>query len=137
MFQPEIFGKYLLMERLASGGMAEIFKAKVFGVDGFEKPMVVKQILPQYNKNREFVEMFIDEAKITVSLSHGNIVTVYELGRIDGVYFIAMEYVDGPTLRHVLRQLGRRGKVVPPAIATAITKGALKALGSAHEQKDE
>src|SRR5438477_12988368 len=102
MFQPTTFGKYYLFERVAVGGMAEIYKAKLFGVGGFEKVMVVKQILPQLARNQEFVEMFIDEAKIAVSLSHGNVVPVYELGKIQGTYYIAMEFVDGKNLAEIL-----------------------------------
>jgi serine/threonine protein kinase len=102
MFDAKMFGKYYLHERLAVGGMAEIFKAKMYGVDGFEKNMVVKQILPQYSRNKDFIQMFIDEAKITVSLSHGNIVPVFELGEIKGIYYIAMEQVDGKSLGEVM-----------------------------------
>ena len=102
MFQPSKFGKYYLYERIAVGGMAEIYKAKMYGVDGFEKNMVVKQILPQYARHKEFIQMFIDEAKICVTLSHGNIVPVYELGQIDGIYFISMEHVDGKNMGELL-----------------------------------
>ena len=77
---PRAFGKYQLLEKIAVGGMAEIYKAKYFGAAGFEKVMVVKQILPQYAQDPDFVKMFIDEAKIAVSLSHGNVVPVYETG---------------------------------------------------------
>src|SRR5215510_4469289 len=102
MFKPTTFGKYYLTERIAVGGMAEIYKAKLLGVGGVERQMVVKQILPQLARNPAFVDMFIDEARIAVSLAHGNIVQVYELGKIDGTYFIAMEYVRGRDLSDIL-----------------------------------
>src|SRR5439155_8639494 len=95
MFKPTTFGKFFLYEKLAIGGMAEIFKAKLYGIAGFEKTLVVKQILPEYASDVEFVNMFIDEANIAVSLTHGNIVPIYELGKIGDRYYIAMEYVDG------------------------------------------
>src|SRR3954454_14021171 len=94
---PVPFGKYLLTDLIAVGGMAEIYRAKIFGVDGFEKQMVVKRILPKYAQHPSFVQMFVDEAKVLVALSHGNIVPVYELGEVAGNYYIAMEYAEGLT----------------------------------------
>ena len=123
MFQPSKFGKYYLYERIAVGGMAEIYKAKMYGVDGFEKNMVVKQILPQYAKHKEFIQMFIDEAKICVTLSHGNIVPVYELGQIDGIYFISMEHVDGKNLGELLDWLARAARDdEAPTLADALRR---------------
>src|SRR5262245_12412949 len=110
MSLPVSFGKYFLTEKLATGGMAEIFLGKLFGPGGFEKHLVIKQIHPNLAKRREFVEMFVAEAKTTVSLTHGNIVPVYELGVVDGTYFIAMEYVDGPTLSDLMRAAERQGR---------------------------
>ncbi|MDY0003395.1 MAG: serine/threonine-protein kinase [Polyangia bacterium] len=136
MFRPTLFGKYLLTHRLSVGGMAEIFKAKVYGVGGFEKDLVVKQILPQYATYREFVDMFIDEAKITVSLNHGNIVPVYELGRIEGVYFIAMEYVYGRDLGQVLLRARELERPMSPEAAVAVIIDMLKGLDYAHRRKD-
>ncbi len=136
MFRPTLFGKYLLTHRLAVGGMAEIFKARVYGVGGFEKVLVVKQILPQYATYREFVDMFIDEAKITVSLNHGNIVPVYELGRIEGYYFIAMECVHGRDLAQVLLRSRELEQPMEPEQAVAISIDVLKGLHYAHRCKD-
>ena len=79
-FEPVRFGKYQLIERIAVGGMAEVFKAKYYGVAGFEKLLVIKKILPHLSRNPEFVRMFINEAKIAVSLNHANVVQVYDLG---------------------------------------------------------
>ena len=92
---PSLFGKYYLLELVNLGGMAEIFKAKMFGVEGFEKIVAIKRILPEVAVDEEFIKMFIDEAKIAVRLQHPNIVQIYELGNINGSYFIAMELVNG------------------------------------------
>src|SRR5579872_6074982 len=95
------FGRYRLLERLGEGGMAEVFKAKSFGVEGFEKVLVIKRILPKLAERPPFVDMFVHEAKLAVRLSHANIVQVFDLGRVDPPaggptsYFIAMEYVPG------------------------------------------
>jgi serine/threonine protein kinase len=132
-----MFGKYYLYERLAVGGMAEIFKAKMFGVDGFEKTMVVKQILPQYSRHREFIQMFIDEAKITVSLSHGNIVPVFELGEIEGIYYIAMECVDGKTLGEVMDAGLDSGRRLSIPHALYICAEMLAGLDFAHRKTDD
>src|SRR3954469_18470717 len=95
---PTVYGKYQLIELLARGGMAEVYKAKAHGVEGFEKILVIKRILPELSENPRFVSMFIDEAKIAVTLTHANIVQVFDLGHADGTYFIAMEYVAGMDL---------------------------------------
>ncbi|HCU25839.1 MAG TPA: serine/threonine protein kinase, partial [Deltaproteobacteria bacterium] len=79
-FHPKPFGKYFLIEKLATGGMAEIYKAKTFGVDGFEKILAIKRILPHCAVDKEFIGMLVDEAKLSVLLSHTNIVQVYDLG---------------------------------------------------------
>src|SRR5207244_8010745 len=88
--QPTTFGDAFLTRRLAVGGMAEVYAAKLYGADGFEKDIVIKQILPQYARDPEFVQSFVAEAKIAVTLSHANIAGIYELGRVDGTYFIAI-----------------------------------------------
>lgn len=137
VFQPTQFGKYYLTRRIAVGGMAEIFQAKLFGVGGFEKPMVVKQILPQYARNAEFINMFIDEAKIAVTLTHGNIVPVYELGRIGDTYFIAMEYVPGRDLAEILEKARAKGHPLSPEHAAYIAIEICKGLDYAHRRTDE
>ena len=85
--KPVPFGKYYLLERINVGGMAEVFKAKTFGVEGFERLLAVKRILPNIAEDEEFITMFIDEAKITVQLTHANIAQIYELGHIATSYF--------------------------------------------------
>src|SRR2546427_3714764 len=86
------FGKYLLLRRLALGGMAEIFLAKQTGVQGFEKLVVVKRILANLATEKEFVQMFLDEARLAATLTHPNIVQIYDLGETNGSFYIAMEF---------------------------------------------
>ena len=92
------FGKYLLDAEFARGGMARVFRARLRGPAGFEKKLVVKQILPELAADPSFVELFVKEANTLVQMSHPNLVPVYELGVIDGVYFLAMEWVEGATV---------------------------------------
>src|SRR5512147_2381883 len=99
----ERFGPYELIKKIATGGMAEIFLARKAGVEGFEKFLVLKRILPHLAENEEFVQMFLHEAKVAVRLNHPNIVTIHDLGKEDGSYFIAMEYIHGEDARKVWR----------------------------------
>ncbi|MEJ7600317.1 MAG: protein kinase [Kofleriaceae bacterium] len=131
---PTTFGKYFLTEKLATGGMAEIYLAKLVGPGGFEKPLVIKQIHPKLTGQRHFVDLFVAEAKTLVTLAHGNIVPVYELGVIDDRYFIAMEYIDGPTLYRFTETLARRDVLLEPAIAAWITARILEGLDYAHRK---
>ena len=131
---PLTFGKYFLTEKLATGGMAEIYLAKIVGPGGFEKQLVIKQIHPRFSGQRQFVDLFVAEAKTLVTLAHGNIVPVYELGVIDDTYFIAMEYIDGPTLYRLTEILRRRAVTMAPAIAAWITARILEGLDYAHRK---
>ena len=108
------FGKYLLDEEIARGGMARVYLARLRGLGGFEKKLVVKQVRPELASDPRFVEMFVEEAKTLVQMSHPHIVPVYELGIVDGVYFLAMEHVDGATLAEILRA---EGPLAPPLVA--------------------
>src|SRR5499426_1772971 len=92
---PSAFGRYTLLERLAVGGMAEVFRAKITSSHGFEKVLVVKRILPHLAADPNFVDMFIDEAKLTAQLTHPKIVQVLDFGDVGGQYFIALEFVEG------------------------------------------
>ncbi len=135
VFQPTTFGKYFLTRRLAVGGMAEVFAAKLYGADGFEKDLVIKQILPQYAKDPEFVQSFVAEAKIVVTLNHANIVGIYELGRVGGTYFIAMEYVDGLDVFDFIDAVKRDKGRIDIGSALLITEEVAKGLDYAHRKR--
>ncbi len=129
-------GRYLISTRIASGGMADVYRAKLVGVEGFEKEVAIKKILPQWADNREFVDMLVDEAKVLVQLTHANIVQVYELNKDAETYFIVMEYVDGVDLRTLIKVLKERGKKLPVSLVTYIAQQICQGLLFAHEKKD-
>lgn len=131
---PTTFGKYFLTEKLATGGMAEIYLAKIVGPGGFEKQLVIKQIHPKLTGQRHFVDLFVAEAKTLVTLAHGNIVPVYELGVVEDTYFIAMDYIDGPTLYRLTEMLARKESVMAPNIAAWITARIVEGLDYAHHK---
>src|SRR5258708_30007800 len=131
---PTTFGKYYLTEKLATGGMAEIYLAKLIGPGGFEKQLVIKQIHPRLTGQRQFVDMFVAEAKTLVTLAHGNIVPVYELGVVDDVYFIAMDYIDGPTLYRLTERMAAQDAKMEPAIAAWVAARVLEGLDYAHRK---
>jgi len=130
------FGEYSLEERIGLGGMAEVWKARRQGVEGFEKRVAIKKILPQPAENQDFVDMFIDEAKLAAQLNHKNITHIYDLGKVDDDYFIAMEYVEGQNLRHLLDAGRKRDKPLPAGLALYIASRIADALDYAHRSKD-
>jgi serine/threonine protein kinase len=136
MKKPTLFGKYLLLERINVGGMAEVFIAKAFGVEGFERILAIKKILPTMAEDEEFITMFIDEARISVQLNHANVVHIHELGKHDDTYFIAMEYVAGRDVRTILERYRRRKEIMPTAQAVFITSKLCDGLDYAHRKKD-
>ncbi len=143
------FGRYRLLERLGQGGMAEVFKAKSYGVEGFEKILVIKRILPELARSQDFVEMFIHEAKLAVRLSHANIVQVFDLGKAPGgeavaegaepsvAYYIAMEYVHGLDLASFLARSRRQQLVLPIQLGVYVASEVAKGLDHAHRRRDE
>jgi serine/threonine protein kinase len=136
-FEPRRFGGYLLQSRLGRGGMAEVFLAQREGAAGFARTVVVKRILGSHQEDPSFVDMFINEAKIAAELTHPNIVQVYELGQVDGEFFIAMEYVRGHDLLRVLQRLAQaRPSALPPAAAAFIARETCRALQHAHDHVD-
>ena len=130
------FGHYTLLERIAVGGMAEVWKARMRGVEGFQKTVAIKKILPQMTDNAEFVTMFIDEAKLAAQLNHPNITHIYDLGKIGREHYIAMEFVDGPNLRSVLNQARTKGRPLPIGLALSIAARVASALDYAHRKRD-
>ncbi|HLD44479.1 MAG TPA: serine/threonine-protein kinase, partial [bacterium] len=135
-FEPKPFGKYFLTDRIAIGGMAEIYKAKTFGVDGFEKILAIKKILTHYSSDKEFITMLSDEAKLVVNLSHANIVQVYDLGRVGNDYFISMEFIDGINLRDLIEKSRDLDEPIPIDIAIYIVSEVCRGLDYAHNKKD-
>lgn len=135
-FAPEAFGQYYLVDPLAVGGMAEVFRAKTFGEAGFEKVLVVKRILEKYAADQAFIDMFIDEAKLSVQLTHPNIVQIFDFGKIDRNYFIAMEAVEGKDLKSILQRQAKLGEHMPIEMACMIVHQAAKGLHHAHERSD-
>ncbi len=132
----EPFGqKLLLLERIALGGMAEVFRAKSFGVEGFERLVAVKRILPSLVQDGEFIKMFIDEARIAANLSHQNIIQIYDLGRFDDLYYISMEYVAGRDLRLILDHFKRKKSVMDLGMAAYILSRVAEALDYAHRKR--
>jgi len=134
--KPIPFGKYYLLERINVGGMAEVFKAKAFGVEGFERLVAVKRILPNIAEDEEFIAMFIDEAKIAVQLQHANIAQIFDLGKVDDSYFIALEYVLGRDLRAIFDRLRQRNEVMPFAQACYCVMQVCEGLDYAHNKRD-
>jgi serine/threonine protein kinase/CheY-like chemotaxis protein len=133
---PNEVGDYVLLGLIARGGMAEIYKAKKKGVKGFEKVIAIKKILSGYGEDDKYIEMLVDEAKIAAELSHPNIIQIYDLGRKDNYYFIAMEYVLGKDLREIQTRLRERDSWFPEEISLYLTIKILEALNYAHKAKD-
>lgn len=128
------FGKYLLLECVAVGGMAEIFRAKTVGADGFEKEVAVKRILPSYSEDDGFVTMFKDEAKIAAQLDHPNIVKVFDFDEVGGDYYIAMELIRGTDLKRLLENTDKHNKRFTPTQVAYIASETAKALDYAHKR---
>ncbi|WP_169927205.1 serine/threonine protein kinase [Labilithrix luteola] len=134
---PYRFGKYTLIRKLAMGGMAELFLAIQKSVAGFEKLLVIKRILPSMNQDRAFIDMLLHEARIAATLSHPNIVQIFDVGQADGQYFIAMEHVHGEDLRSIVRQMKKKNVFeFPIEHALAIVLGMCSGLAYAHERRD-
>jgi len=126
-------GKYKLVRLIASGGMAEVYLARQAGAAGFEKLVCLKRILPHLARDRQFVEMFLNEARLAARLDHPNIVSIFDLGEANGNYFIAMEFIDGPSLRAVAKRAHERGERLPIAEVVKIVSMAAGGLHYAHD----
>ncbi|MBI3178814.1 MAG: serine/threonine protein kinase, partial [Deltaproteobacteria bacterium] len=116
--------------------MAEVFKAKAFGVEGFERILAIKRILPNMADDDEFINMFVDEARIAVQFSHANIVQIYELGKYENQYYIAMEYVSGRDLRQILDNYRKKKEVLPLPVAAFLVSKICDGLDYAHRKSD-
>jgi CheY-like chemotaxis protein/outer membrane biosynthesis protein TonB len=131
---PGQFGRYQLLEKIGSGGMAEVFKARMRGEEGFEKIVAIKRIVPHMAANDAFITMFVDEAKLAAQLNHNNITHIYDLGKVDAWHYIAMEYVEGRDLRSLLKLGKERDYPLPPELALFITAKIANALDYAHRR---
>ena len=130
------FGRYTLIDRIAVGGMAEIFLARQGGLEGFEKTVVLKRIRPHLSKQQSFVKMFLNEAKLAAQLNHPNVVQIYDLGRLADSYFIAMEYIFGRDMRRIIPKADSMGIPFPLVYALKIASSVCEGLYYAHQKKD-
>jgi hypothetical protein len=130
------FSRYEIDSKLASGGMAEVWRAKLKGVRGFEKRIVIKTMLPQLAGRPDLVEMFINEATLASAFSHPNIAHVFDFGQLEGRYFIAMEYVPGVTLRFAHKRMLARGETLPIAATLHVMIDVCEALHEVHDLAD-
>jgi serine/threonine-protein kinase len=133
----ETYGRYQLLKKLATGGMAQIYLARQLGMEGFEKLVVVKRILPHLAENEEFIGMFLQEARIAARLSHPNVVQIYDLGAQDDSYFIAMEYIHGEDVRRVWKRAEELGTPIPVPLICRVIIEACAGLDYAHKRADQ
>ena len=137
MIKPVMFGKFCLLERISVGGMAEVFRAKCLDTPGFDKFLAIKRILPNLAEDDEFIQMFIDEAKITVQLNHRNICQIYELGRLEDSHYIVMEFISGRDILAILNRLRRERRIMSVGQAAYMVHQMALGLDSAHRKTDK
>ena len=136
--EPTPFGdKYVLVEHIATGGMAEIYRAQYSGIEGFAKELVVKRLREEFSVRPSVVRMFLDEARVAATLTHQNVVHTYDLGELQGEYFIAMEFLKGQELVAVLRRAVKTGKSIPRQLALGIIMQSLEGLHYVHTRVDD
>jgi serine/threonine protein kinase len=135
--EPIQFGKYTLFERIGRGGMAEVYKGRIQGPAGFERVFVVKRILPHLSDDQSFIKMFVEEAKLSARLNHPNIVHIFELGAVEGEYFISMEYIRGHDLSETMRAIWKALGPPRPELVAYIGREACRGLAYAHNLTDE
>ncbi len=131
----ETFGRYELLRKLASGGMGQVYLARQKGPVGFQKLLVVKRLLPHLSEDDEFIQMFLDEARIAAVLNHPNIAQIFDLGEVDGIYFIAMEYVHGEAIADVNKRAIQRKGAMPVALKCRVIADAAAGLDAAHHAR--
>jgi serine/threonine-protein kinase len=128
--------RYRVIERIASGGMAEVFLAESAGIEGFKKNVAIKRVLPHLTEKKRFISMFLDEARLSAHLSHSNVAQVFDIGVGDNTYFIVMEYVDGADLKTVIEHQRKVGKLLPVEAACLVAIKICEGLSYAHELKN-
>ncbi len=135
--QSQVFGRYRLVESLGAGGMAEVFLAKLEGIEGFERKLAIKRILPHHSRNEGFVEMFKDEARLVSRFSHPNIVQTFEFGKIDDCYYLSMEYVDGVNLAEIMTYHKSLKLQIPLTAIIEIGIQICRGIDYAHRETDD
>jgi eukaryotic-like serine/threonine-protein kinase len=128
--------RYKIVERIAAGGMAEVYRGESAGIEGFRKKVAIKRVLPKLSQNHEFIHMFLDEARLCAYLSHSKCVQVFDIGQAAGAHFIVMEYVDGADLQGVLEHLQRHAQQMPVQVACLIAMHVCEGLAYAHDACD-
>ncbi len=134
---PQRLGRYQVIRRLGTGGMAEVFLARARGAEGIDKLLVVKRVLPSFARNPKFVAMFTAEAQVAVRLNHPNIVQVYAFEQMRDEFLLSMEYVDGLDLGRLAAAARREGRRLPAALAAYVCMEVAKGLDYAHKRRDE
>jgi len=130
------FGQYIIEEHIATGGMADVYKARMMGMEGFQKTVAIKRIISSLTDSDEFVRMFIDEAKLAAQLSHNNIIQIFDLGKVDRSHYIAMEFIEGRDLRSILEECNELDVIMPISLSLYITTLLASALDYAHKKRD-
>ncbi|QSQ12540.1 protein kinase domain-containing protein [Myxococcus landrumensis] len=133
---PLVFGRYAVLNRLAVGGMGEIFLARQVGVSGFERTVILKSLLPDLLEQEGSLEMFLDEARVAARLNHPNVVSVFEVGEWEGTFYIAMEYIEGEHLGRLARTASRTGVALSPSVCAEVIRDAALGLDHAHQAVD-
>ena len=133
----QTLGKYTLVRKLATGGMAEVFLARADGPMGFQKKLVVKRILPHFGEDQNFINMFLSEARLAAELNHPNVVQIFDFGQADGQYYIAMEFIDGPNLRALNKAARETVGAISLPLCARILALAAEGLGYAHDLRDQ
>lgn len=133
----ESFGPYDVYEELGAGGMAKVHRAKKRGIEGFQRPVALKRLLEPLADDEKFIKSFVREARLASYLHHANIIQIYDLGRVDKVYFIAMELVQGWDLRQILKQSAYATGPMPVSVMLYLTRQLCDALHYAHDLTDE
>ena len=133
----EYSGRIRLVRKIAEGGMATVYEAEQLGPAGFARRIALKVIHPSYAKHKEWLQLFIDEAKLSANLIHGNVVQIFQLGEVEGDFFMAMEFIQGPTLRSIIDRHRELGRAIPQPIGLYIVSRVCRALDFAHNFVDQ
>ena len=128
--------KYRILRKLDAGGMAAVFLAESESIKGFKRRVAIKRILPHLTKNKRFVQMFLDEARLSLQLQHANIVSVFDIGKADNTFFIVMDFIDGANLKNIIEVRKKRGELIPMEQAIYIVREVCEGLAYAHDQRD-